>query len=104
MDRSDIFIGNDDYEVDQFLDHCFMMFQACLVVVSLAVSVCSAYLSSSLILKTGHLPIFGFFISSPGYSLAHYILWVLYPGYFLVLPTIIFISQNHTLLSLQKQE
>ena len=67
-----------------------MMFQACLVVVSLAVSVCSAYLSSSLTLKTGHLPMFGFFLSSPGYSLAHYILWVLYLGYFLVLPTIIF--------------
>lgn len=66
--RKSYFIGNDDYKVDQFLDHCFMMFQACLLVVSLAISARSAHLSSSLILKTGHLPIFGFFLSSPGYS------------------------------------
>lgn len=95
------FIGNDDYKVDWFLDRCFMMFQACLLVVSLAISARSAYLSSLLILKTGHLPIFGFFLSSPGYSWTHYILWVLYPAYFLVLLTIIFICRTHALLSLQ---
>lgn len=102
--RKSYFIGNDDYKVDRFLDHCSMMFQACLLVVSLAISAHRAYLSSPLILKTGHLPIFGFFLFSPGYSLTHYILWVLYPGYFLVLLTFIFISWTHTLLSLQKLE
>lgn len=64
--RKSYFIGNDDYKVDRFLDHCSMMFQACLLVVSLAISAHRAYLSSSLILKTGHLPIFGFFLFSPG--------------------------------------
>lgn len=47
------FIGNDNHKVDRFLDHCFIMFPACLLTVSLAVSSQSTYLSTSLILKTG---------------------------------------------------
>lgn len=46
------FMGNGDDKVDRFLGHCFMMFQACFLIASQAISAYSTHLSSSLILKT----------------------------------------------------